>query len=68
MSIAPNGLCRYRKAELPAVSVEAGVAAFLDGRTNGEEELLHALYDFVLTEPIAQSMRDLLKERQVIPR
>jgi hypothetical protein len=63
MTIAANVRCRYRKAELPARTVEAGVAAFLDGKTNGEE-LLHALYDHVLNEPIPQSMREILKEQQ----
>ena len=63
MTIAANVRCRYRK-EMPVRSVEAQVAAFLDGRTNGEE-LLHALYDHVLNEPIPQSMREILKEQQV---
>jgi hypothetical protein len=35
------------------------IAAFLDGRTHGEE-LLHALYDHVLDEPIPPQMRALL--------
>jgi hypothetical protein len=33
---------------------------FLDGRTHGEE-LLHALYDRVLDEPIPERMRALFK-------
>jgi hypothetical protein len=55
--------CRYGKAELPARSVDARIAAFLDGATNGEE-LLHALYDHILSEPIPQSMRRILREPQ----
>jgi hypothetical protein len=64
MTMAANVRCLYGKAELPAPSVEARIAAFLDGRSNGEE-LLHALYDHVLSEPIPQSMRAILKEQQV---
>jgi len=41
--------------------VEDRITAFLDGRTCGEE-LLHALYDHVLDEPIPQSMRALLNK------
>jgi len=37
------------------------IAAFLDGRTHGEE-LLHELYDYVLEEPIPQRMRALLSK------
>jgi hypothetical protein len=43
--------------------MDDSIAAFLDGATNGEE-LLHALYDHILTEPIPQSMRRLLQEPQ----
>jgi Anti-sigma factor NepR len=35
---------------------------FLDGRTHGEE-VLHALYDQVLDEPIPERMRALFKEK-----
>jgi hypothetical protein len=42
------------------LSVADRIAAFLDGRTHGED-LLHELYDYVLEEPIPQSMRALLK-------
>lgn len=44
-------------------AVDRGIAAFLDGATNGEE-LLHALYDHILAEPIPQSMRGILQEPQ----
>jgi len=33
---------------------------FLDGRTDGEE-LLHALYDHVLDEPVPERMRALFR-------
>jgi hypothetical protein len=46
-----------RRASRPSVSQQ--IADFLDGRTHGEE-LLHALYDHVLDEPIPESMRRLL--------
>jgi hypothetical protein len=64
MIMAANVRCRFGTAELPARSVESRIGAFLDGKTNGEE-LLHALYDHVLREPIPQAMRALLKEQQV---
>ena len=35
------------------------IAAFLEGRTHGED-LLHELYDYVLDEPIPQRMREIL--------
>ena len=42
-------------------SVTARIAAFLDGRTNGED-LLHELYDYVLDEPVPENMRALLRK------
>lgn len=41
-------------------SIEEQIADFLDGRTHGEE-LLHALYDHVLDEPIPPQMKALLQ-------
>jgi hypothetical protein len=61
--MAANALCRYANAGLPTRTVDDSIAAFLDGATNGEE-LLHALYDHILTEPIPQSMRRLLQDPQ----
>jgi hypothetical protein len=65
-AMAAHVRCRYGTAKLPAQSVKASIAAFLDGGTNGED-LLHALYDHVLSEPIPNSMRRILQqsERQV---
>jgi hypothetical protein len=40
-------------------SVAERIAAFLDGRTQGEE-LLHELYDYILEEPIPQRLRAVL--------
>jgi hypothetical protein len=34
---------------------------FLDGRTDGEE-LLHALYDYILDEPVPERLRALLRD------
>lgn len=61
IAMAANVRCRYRNAELPARSVKASIAAFLDGGTNGED-LLHALFDHILDEPIPHSMRLILQE------
>ncbi len=63
IAMAAKVRCRYANAEMPAKSAKAGIAAFLDGSTNGEE-LLHALYDHILDEPIPQSMRRILQEPQ----
>jgi len=52
--------CGLPKPDLAPLSVADRIAAFLDGRTHGED-LLHELYDYVLEEPIPQSMRELLK-------
>jgi hypothetical protein len=62
IAMAVKVRCRYGTAELPTRSIDA-VAAFLDGATNGEE-LLHALYDHILSEPIPPSMRRILQEPQ----
>lgn len=47
--------------EIARPSVEDQIADFLDGRTHGEE-LLHALYDHVLDEPIPPRMKALLQD------
>jgi hypothetical protein len=47
--------------EFPQDSVEDQIDDFLDGRTHGED-LLHALYDHVLDEPIPERMRSLFKK------
>ena len=46
---------------LTSSSVTARIAEFLDGRTCGED-LLHALYDHVLDEPIPPPIRELLNK------
>ena len=53
-------LSAAEELETARPSVEDQILAFLDGRTHGEE-LLHALYDHVLDEPIPPRMKALLK-------
>jgi hypothetical protein len=53
--VPPCGVSRPR---VLLDSVEARIMDFLDGRTHGEE-LLHALYDHVLEEPVPGRMRAL---------
>ena len=43
-----------------ATSVEQQIIDFLDGRTHGEE-LLHAIHDHILDEPIPEPMLALLR-------
>jgi hypothetical protein len=52
--------CGVPEASLPRGSVEDQMIDFLDGRTHGEE-LLHALFDHVLDEPVPERMRALFK-------
>jgi hypothetical protein len=52
--IAVSGACFLR------LSLEDQIADFLTGKTHGES-LLHALYDYVLDEPIPETMRGLFK-------
>jgi len=52
--------CELPQPRLAPLSVTDRIAAFLDGRTHGDD-LLHELYDYVLAEPIPPSMRELLK-------
>jgi len=47
------------RAKVAADPVAARIAAFLGGESDGSE-LLHALYDHVLNEPIPAAMRALL--------
>lgn len=51
--------CEVAELDLGPRSVAERIAAFLDGRTHGDE-LLHELYDYVLEEPIPQRLRALL--------
>jgi hypothetical protein len=51
------------QAGLTGSLVKARIAEFLDGKTCGED-LLHALYDHVLYEPIPQPFRELLNKSE----
>ena len=41
-------------------STDSRIRAFLDGETDGED-LLHAIYDHVLDEPVPERLRAVLK-------
>jgi hypothetical protein len=45
-------------------TVEEQILDFLEGRTHGED-LLHALHDYVLDEPIPERMLALVRTRSV---
>jgi hypothetical protein len=53
--------CRLSQPAFEPRALADRIAAFLDGRTQGED-LLHELYDHILKEPIPRSMRALLKQ------
>ena len=56
--------CRLSQPPFEPRALADRIAAFLDGRTQGED-LLHELYDYVLEEPVPQRMRALLKSKLV---
>src|SRR5262245_34268007 len=51
--------CGFPQPAPEPLSVADRIAAFLDGRTHGED-LLHELYDYVLEEPVPARMRQIL--------
>jgi hypothetical protein len=57
------GRCRLSQPLVEPPAVADRMAAFLEGRTQGED-LLHELYDHILKEPIPRSMQALLKQSQ----
>jgi hypothetical protein len=57
---SPAVLCGGVPAPEKTEAVEEQMLKFLEGRTHGEE-LLHALYDHVLDEPIPERMRALFR-------
>ena len=59
-----NVRCRFETSQASPRSLEMRVLSFLDGKTNAED-LLHALYDHVLDEPLPQSLRTILKQARV---
>ena len=56
----PSFLPQLPLGELPSMTDR--IAAFLEGRTHGED-LLHELYDYVLEEPIPHRMSEILDQR-----
>ena len=52
--------CLPEKLKMPPLSVDRGIRDFLAGKSNGED-LLHALYDHVLDEPVPQRLRAVLQ-------
>jgi hypothetical protein len=52
--------CSFVESATPARSVDGRIRAFIAGDNNGED-LLHAIYDHVLDEPVPERLRALLK-------
>jgi len=58
---SPLAGCRVPRPEVVPHRVERQILDFLEGRTHGEE-LLHALHDYVLDEPIPERMLAFLRQ------
>jgi hypothetical protein len=52
--------CIFAESIAPVRSVDSQIRAFLAGDNDGED-LLHAIYDHVLDEPVPERLRTLLK-------
>jgi Anti-sigma factor NepR len=52
--------CRSVEPIIVKAPVDRDIRDFLDGRSDGED-LLHALYDHVLDEPVPERLRTLLR-------
>ena len=52
--------CSFAETTSSVPSVDNQIRAFLAGDSDGED-LLHAIYDHVLDEPVPQRLRALLK-------
>jgi hypothetical protein len=52
--------CSFAESIAPVRSVDSQIRAFLAGDNDGED-LLHAIYDHVLDEPVPERLRTLLK-------
>jgi len=52
--------CSYAESFALVRSVDSQIRAFLAGDNDGEE-LLHAIYDHVLDEPVPERLKALLK-------
>jgi hypothetical protein len=52
--------CRRVEPRLVSLPVDRDIRDFLAGKTDGDD-LLHALYDHVLDEPVPERLRALLR-------
>jgi anti-sigma factor NepR-like protein len=52
--------CSFAESLVPVSSVDSQIRAFLAGDSDGEE-VLHAIYDHVLDEPVPERLKALLK-------
>jgi hypothetical protein len=52
--------CNFVESAIPVRSVDGQIRSFLAGENDGED-LLHAIYDHVLDEPVPERLRALLK-------
>jgi hypothetical protein len=52
--------CSFAESLVPVRSVDSQIRAFLAGDSDGEE-VLHAIYDHVLDEPVPERLKALLK-------
>lgn len=52
--------CSFAESLAPLRSVDSQIRAFLAGDSDGEE-VLHAIYDHVLDEPVPERLKALLK-------
>ena len=59
MCLAVRRFPAERQVAMP--SVDSDIRDFLAGKNDGED-LLHALYDHVLDEPVPQFLRDVLSD------
>jgi hypothetical protein len=48
------------QTNIQVCSIDSRIRAFLDGETEGED-LLHAIYDHVLDEPVPERLRAAIK-------
>ena len=52
--------CSFAESITPVRSIDSQIRGFIAGDNDGED-LLHALYDHVLDEPVPERLRALLK-------
>jgi hypothetical protein len=59
-SMIPPAKCPWAVPRTPVSPVDRKIREFLDAKTHGED-LLHALYDHVLDEPVPERLTMLLR-------